>query len=518
MGLLAVSGGALAIRAPTAAATSPTNHALAAQTTPSADWPMYLHDIGRSGSDRAETLLSSSSASSLKLAWSYSTQGVLASQPVIVGGTVYFGSWDGYFYAVNMTGGLVWKSFLGIDANTLCLKPPNSGTPRGITSSATVVRNTVYVAGGDGAVYALNASTGSHLWRTPLGNTSAGMYLWASPLVVGTALYMGIASSCDHPLIRGTLVEINAKTGTLLHRFVLAKGTAKGAGVWGSPTFDSTTHAVYVVTGNSLKPNPFNDSVVEFDDARLAELSTWHIPISQNPNSDSDFGTTPTLVTRTGAPDLIVAPNKNGVLYAWNASNVSTGPLWEQRISNGGVSPEDGHGDIAPAAFDGSTLFVGGELITESSHLYPGSVVAVDPGNGTIVWRENLPGHVLAAVAYADGLVAAGAGPTLELLDASNGTPVWNATPSPGVSFFGAPAISRGCIYEGSPTGVLYAWGVPGSACLPSNLPAPRTGGSAGLVLRMAVAGPAALLIVPPTLPRASAYRPVDSGGRRTAR
>ncbi|MCI4318986.1 MAG: PQQ-binding-like beta-propeller repeat protein [Thermoplasmata archaeon] len=439
---------------------------IAGSFTAAGDWTMFLHDLGRSGNAVAEQLLSAASAPTLAPAWSYATGGVIGAQPVIVGGHVFVSSWDGYFYDLNATGGLLWKSFLGIDANKLCSKPPAPPAPRGPSDTATVVGGTVYVGGGDGALYALNASTGNLLWRVPLGNTSAGYYLWSSPLVVGTVLYIGIASSCTHPFVRGAVVEINLKTHTILHRFSLAKPSAPGAGVWGSPTFDAATKDVYVVTGSAVKPVPFNESVVQFNDNRLSLVGKWSIPTSQQVN-DSDFGTTPTLITPASGPALVVATNKNGIAYAWNASNVSRGPAWEQRISNGGPSPEDGRGDIAPAAFNGSTLFEGGEDLTVNGKLVPGTVSALNPTNGSILWRENVAGHVLGALTYADGLVLAGAGAMLEVLDSSNGTLLWNATPSQLAGFFGAPSVSNGCIYEGSSDGSLYAWGVSGGICFP---------------------------------------------------
>ena len=64
------------------------------------------------------------------------------SSPVIVGDVVYFGSTDGWFYALDLkTGKCVWKYWFGLP----------------IASTVAVSGNTVIVAVWDGTVYALTA-------------------------------------------------------------------------------------------------------------------------------------------------------------------------------------------------------------------------------------------------------------------------------------------------------------------------------------------------------------------------
>src|SRR5438067_1710546 len=67
-----------------------------AQGTSSGDWPTYLHDNGRSGFNSAETIINPTSASNLKLKWSYQSTGcpnsppgsphTISTQPVVVNG------------------------------------------------------------------------------------------------------------------------------------------------------------------------------------------------------------------------------------------------------------------------------------------------------------------------------------------------------------------------------------------------------------------------------------------------
>ena len=77
------------------------------------DWPMYLHDPQRSSST-GETILSPANVGQLTRRWSFQTGGGIAASATAVAGTVYFGSWDGYEYALDeLTGALKWKTYLG---------------------------------------------------------------------------------------------------------------------------------------------------------------------------------------------------------------------------------------------------------------------------------------------------------------------------------------------------------------------------------------------------------------------
>lgn len=149
------------------------------------DWPTYLHDLQRTASTN-ETILSTANVSNLTKLWSFKTNGAIAASAAIVAGKVYIGSWDGYEYALDEASGtLIWKRFLG---QTLA---PNCNPSRlGITSSATVANNVLYVGGGDAYWYALDANTGAILWRIYTGDNSStsGHYNWSSPL-----LYNGYA-------------------------------------------------------------------------------------------------------------------------------------------------------------------------------------------------------------------------------------------------------------------------------------------------------------------------------------
>ena len=184
---------------PTGPASSPIRLA------PGFDFPTYLGDVERTSSASSEQLINLSTASSLHLLWNYTSAGrEIQSQPVEQNGIVYFGSLSGYEYAVYGTNGtFLWKTFLGQDQNdTAC------GGPTGVTSTATVVGNVLYVDGGFPYLYALNSSSGAVEWRVLIGGSdSLGFYDWSSPLIYDDYAYIGIASDCDQPLVPAGLAQ-----------------------------------------------------------------------------------------------------------------------------------------------------------------------------------------------------------------------------------------------------------------------------------------------------------------------
>ncbi len=84
------------------------------------------------------------------LKWQVGTGGWVASSPAVADdGTIYFGSADGYVYAVDPDGAIKWQYPTG--GAVLC-------------SPAIAADGTVYVGSNDGNIYALN-SDGSLLWQ-----------------------------------------------------------------------------------------------------------------------------------------------------------------------------------------------------------------------------------------------------------------------------------------------------------------------------------------------------------------
>jgi hypothetical protein len=59
------------------------------------DWPTYLNGLSRTGFGLDETVITASSAPSMRLRWTAKSAGAESAEPVTVGGVIYWGSWDG---------------------------------------------------------------------------------------------------------------------------------------------------------------------------------------------------------------------------------------------------------------------------------------------------------------------------------------------------------------------------------------------------------------------------------------
>ncbi len=419
---------------------------------PASDWPMYLHD-GSLSAASTETILAPGAAASLRPLWTFKTGGVIAASATVVGGVAYVGSWDGYEYALNATtGALIWKTFLGITTAPAC-SPPSLG----VSSAPAVVGGVVYLGGGDSNWYALNAATGAVLWSVPTGDNSAagGHYNWSSPLIVGNSAYIGIASLGDCPLVQGQLLRVDLTSHAVVASVNFVPTGQVGGGVWTTPAIDTATNTVYVTTGTlNQVTQTTSEAVVALDATSLAIKSFWQIPRSAA-NADSDWGTSPVLFS-AGGRAMVAAIDKNGFLYAFDRTNLAAGPLWSDQIAIGGICPTCGDASVASMAYAAGTLFVGGGNTTIGGMGYPGAVRAIDPATGAVIWAHGEAGPIIPALAYDNGMVLAGSGPRLEVLDATDGARLFSY--ATGAVIYAPPSISDGVVYIGSGDGNEYAF------------------------------------------------------------
>src|SRR5215471_5429743 len=100
------------------------------------DWTTYGYNQARSNYNTAETILNPSSASGLKQLWSITEGSTISTQPTVVSGKIYWGSWDGIEHATNLDGSQAWTANLGTVTSPTC-------GSAGIYSSATVATVTI---------------------------------------------------------------------------------------------------------------------------------------------------------------------------------------------------------------------------------------------------------------------------------------------------------------------------------------------------------------------------------------
>ncbi|HEV2428412.1 MAG TPA: hypothetical protein VGV64_00995, partial [Thermoplasmata archaeon] len=246
--------------------------------------------------------------------------------------------------------------------------------------------------------------------------------------------------------------------------------------VWSSPAVDAASRTVWVTTGNG---GTYGQSMVALNATTLALKGYWTDP---DINNDADFGAGVTVVARPGQPTLAVSTNKDGWVSALSSQNLSSsgqsGPVWRDRTTTL-PGPSTCHLNgiaIAPAAFDGRSIYLGGSITTVLGSPADGSVRAADPGNGSFVWQTPTRGSVYGGVVAGGGLVVDvstrlnvtgfdGSGcpiylgsnnAWLQVLSASNGSVLYEHYFPHRLAV--APAISDGRIYVTSGPADATSW------------------------------------------------------------
>jgi outer membrane protein assembly factor BamB len=355
------------------------------------NWPQYLYSPDHTSANTAATAITPANAASLTRVWQFNpaTTGFLSS-PVVYNGVIYIGGKNGWFYALNeTTGAIIWKRFIGVVPKLTCGR-------QGFTSTATVAPDpatgnpAIYVYGATGYLYAMNAADGTDVWPPAAvaipSTTVNDYYAWSSPLVTGGNIYVGIASQCDVPLVRGGLSEFSQASGALENTFFTTPPQSVGASIWSSAATDG--QSIYVTTGNG-DLDSLAYSIIKLGPS-LNQEDIWTVPYNQLVD-DSDFGGSPgtwTALIGGVRTTLVGAINKNGIFYAFDASALSAGPVWQLAIAKGG-------GNVAAPVFDGAHLFLAATRTTIKGVRYEGSVREVNPATGGVVWATGLTGKII---------------------------------------------------------------------------------------------------------------------------
>ena len=273
-----------------------------------------------------------------------------------------------------------------------------------------------------------------------------------------------------------------------------------GAGIWATPTLDLKRRALYVTTGNAFAGTPKTANSVmamNIDTGKVLwsmqalALDTWHNGCVQNipggafparggggrggraggpaipypPENcpavlgpDWDFAAPAALATTSDGRDILIAPQKQGLVWALNPDNGQV--LWKQDVAR----------EIAGGR--GETLF-GGAVDSEKAYfgLISSGHLALDLKTGEEVWysplaspagRENqrgvvgavtlIPGVLLSGAR--DGMIRAASSRTGQLLwefDSAQEFTTVNGVPARGGSAAsGGPIVANGMVFIGS--------------------------------------------------------------------
>ena len=412
-------------------------------------WPTLQRDAQHLGlSD--EQGISSATADKLAVRWAMQTGDSAFSSPAIVpnatlGKTlVYSGNQLGTFAAYDAaTGDRLWH--FDIAGN--------------ISSSPTVVGNTVYFGAADKKLYALNATTGA----LQCSYTTPGV-IYSSPLVVdadgsGLLVYfgdVGLTGGNDG----GTFYAINgvdpnpAANCTLKWKYDQwgdPPGSQVLVGSYSSPAFAKGVDGVPVVVAGGSSPE---NAVYAWN--ALTGQRLWRYK-TQSYYQDEDVAAAPTisLPGANGFADGVVyVPAKNRIMYALN---LRTGAkIWEFRVRDD--SPGLQGSTRSSAALDGRRLYFG----------YGAGMYALDAVTGAKLWKtgDSTPGgqEIISSVAVsgpANSRVLFGGDLTGKVygFDAATGALRWSYQTSNFI--YGSAGVHDGSLYISSADGFLYAFSIP---------------------------------------------------------
>ncbi|RKS76918.1 polyvinyl alcohol dehydrogenase (cytochrome) [Actinomadura pelletieri DSM 43383] len=390
----------------------------ASGASPATDWPTWTKDHVGSRFAAEESQITPENVGGLKVKWAFGFSrqaGAPHSQPAVVGDTVYFGGPDGIYRAADAkTGRVKWQ----FNLNTV-----GTGFTQ-VRDGASVAEGKVFFGDTRGYLYAVNQANGQLVWAERIDDYPSAT-VTSSPIVFEGRVYVGVSSGenllgKDHPCckFRGHVDARDINTGKLDWRFytmpepkqdgtwpngVPRYGPA-GGGVWSSPAIDPVTKTLYVGTGQNYSGSGGHfDSVLALNTAtgeprwtrKMTDVDTWRrectspSPEDQQycPNLkdgtalDFDLGATPNIFT-AGGKRLIGIGQKVGVYHVLDAS---TGEIvWQRQLSEpmpgGGLS-----GIQWGTSYDGERLYVATYMGN------PGTLYAIDPANGHIIWKTPNP-------------------------------------------------------------------------------------------------------------------------------
>jgi outer membrane protein assembly factor BamB len=448
------SSSSRALACPSKRGTPVTGTAPPATGRPAAGWTQPDADLA---SNRyVASAITSANVSKLGVAWTVPltmntthTDGAYATTPVIVNGVVYVQDLDSDVFAISLaTGKVLW---------THDYDSPNGG-PDGVN----VVGGVLYAATAKVAV-ALDATTGAQLWsRTLIGNDHEGIAM--APGFDNGTVYVSTVPANVTTVYgaggQGILWALNAKTGAPEWSWnedqnLWGKpGVNSGAGLWYEPSFDAQGN-IYLGIANpapifgtksyplgSSRPGPdlYTDSVVKLSPAGKL---LWYYQLTPHDLYDWDLQNPPVLTTADGRP-VVIDGGKAGIMIELDAQ---TGKLLWQRPVGG----HDGHendglltehatptshdplpakyclepslygGMLTQLASNGSTTFAAvndfalpasptgftGSIASQFQAFYNavGEMVAVNQDTGTVIWDTPLPSSPFGAATVTNDVV-----------------------------------------------------------------------------------------------------------------
>ena len=347
----------------------------AAEDCAEPEWPMYGHDLDHSFSqDPGCASITTTNAPALVPKWAVRTLDSVTASPTVVDGTVYVGSWDGIFYALDAeTGAERWTfDIKDHDQHAVAFGR--------IVASAAVAdfrmnrrsKKRVVLFGGGATLFALDARTGKLLalldvdprspeQRAKDPDNEQQVEIESSPAVVGNTIYFGMDVHNDAHVGRTGLISArltyNRRGWKLTPNWKfdpesarvykgvagLTEGAGTGwgcGGVWSSPAVDVAENLVFFGTANCNNVEEAREEgrnrgeffawtetmwAIRADTgqpvwsyAPAADVRNFPTEDAQNAeaHADDDFGASPNIFTTREGRKLMGQGRKSAHYYA----------------------------------------------------------------------------------------------------------------------------------------------------------------------------------------------------------
>ena len=168
-----------------------------------------------------------------KIVWRFRA-GAFETSPLVIGKTLYAGSWDHKLYAINIYTGKARWAF---------------AADHEINSSPAYANGKIYFGTDAGSLYAINARSGRQVWRAQaLARFGRREYFYATPTIAYGRVFIGNAD--------GTLYAFGASSGRLLWAQRAATYIYTAAAVWRRRvfvgTYDGSFMAFDAATGDRI--------------------------------------------------------------------------------------------------------------------------------------------------------------------------------------------------------------------------------------------------------------------------
>ena len=337
-----------------------------------------------------------------KVRWKFKTQGPIRGQAVVDATRIYFGSADGYFYALDKKDGkLLWKF----------------SAQGAITSAPALSESMVVVISADNIIYALNTSTGQIVWKFQMQSLLTAYWEWdyfsASPAIADGKVYVGSAD--------GNLYVLDMRQGKMLWKFTTRGRIRATPGI--------TKDIIYVAS------NDGKVYAVSNKDGKLL----WEFATDGAAYDSRKFGWDRNSIY--AAPliqdSLLVVASRDGKTYAVNVNthkqkwSFTYGPTWAMSASM--------ENNVVYTGWSDNSLLSAVDLLTgkEKWKFQSGSLVYTKP---FLTDHEVLIGS---------------ADEKIYCLAKANGNKLWEY--KTGGCVYSSPVVDSNIVFAGSDDGYMYA-------------------------------------------------------------